>query len=187
MKKMILSAAIVAAMALGVSVNAQDTKEKKECTKTEQKCCKKEGKEACKKDKACDKKKDECCSKKKEAKWWSSHRSKELSHTETTLFFISSCLAPLIFFPLKEWQEVALRCGCKYVDTRYGQPIKAPFCHISITYLAQNAPFWHKAYDGMRFVSYLMKSIQQIRWQRSPKRSGIISKNDEPDFKKKEH
>ena len=61
MKKMILSAAIVAAMALGVSVNAQDTKEKKECTKTE-------GKEACKKDKACDKKKDECCSKKKEAK-----------------------------------------------------------------------------------------------------------------------
>ena len=64
MKKMILSAAIVAAMALGVSVNAQDTKEKKECTKTEQKCCKKEGK----KDKACDKKKDECCSKKKEAK-----------------------------------------------------------------------------------------------------------------------
>ena len=79
MKKMILSAAIVAAMALGVSVNAQDTKEKKECTKTEQKCCKKEGKEACKKDKACDKKKDECCSKKKEAKWWSSHRSKEVS------------------------------------------------------------------------------------------------------------
>ena len=68
MKKMILSAAIVAAMALGVSVSAQDTKEKKECTKTEQKCCKKEGKEACKKDKACDKKKDECCSKKKEAK-----------------------------------------------------------------------------------------------------------------------
>ena len=56
-------------------------------------------------------------------------------------FFISSCLAPLIFFPLKEWQEVALRCGCKYVDTRYGQPIKAPFCHISITYLAQNASF----------------------------------------------
>ena len=38
MKKMILSAAIVAAMALGVSANAQDTKEKKECTKTEQKC-----------------------------------------------------------------------------------------------------------------------------------------------------
>ena len=93
MKKMILSAAIVAAMALGVSVNAQDTKEKKECTKTEQKCCKKEGKEACKKDKACDKK--------KEAKWWSSHRSKELSHTETTLFFYFFVSGPLDILSLE--------------------------------------------------------------------------------------
>lgn len=101
MKKMILSAAIVAAMALGVSVNAQDTKEKKECTKTEQKCCKKEGKEACKKDKACDKKKDECCSKKKEAKWWSSHRSKELSQYETTLFFYFFVSGPLDILSLE--------------------------------------------------------------------------------------
>lgn len=97
MKKMILSAAIVAAMALGVSVNAQDTKEKKECTKTEQKCCKKEGK----KDKACDKKKDECCSKKKEAKWWSSHRSKELSQYETTLFFYFFVSGPLDILSLE--------------------------------------------------------------------------------------
>lgn len=67
MKKMILSAAIVAAMALSASVYAQDTKTKKECTKTEQKdsCCKK--KKACCKDSTKQKcaEKKECPSKKK--------------------------------------------------------------------------------------------------------------------------
>lgn len=69
MKKVILGMAFVAAMSFSLGVSAQDGKDKKECTKTEQ-CCKKDkDAKACadKKDaKECTKSTDKkCCSEKK--------------------------------------------------------------------------------------------------------------------------
>ncbi|MDR2918940.1 MAG: hypothetical protein LBV72_06215 [Tannerella sp.] len=74
MKKVFLSLAVIAAMSLG-AVHAQDTKTKKEASKTEQLapveedkakegCCKDKKEEGCCKDKKeeCKEKKSSCCS-----------------------------------------------------------------------------------------------------------------------------